>query len=200
MILDSSKQPLLLETIKIEDGLIFNLDYHQKRCTQSRNELYNCHNKLLLKEHIRAPKKGLYRCRIVYDEQIKSIEYIPYVPKEVHSLKVVSSSLDYHLKYTQRETLETLLAQHPDVDDVIIEKDGYLTDTTIANIAFFDGEIWYTPLKPLLLGTMRQKLIDDGFLQTCHIKKSDLHRYTQVALINAMLGFKILNDINIIQK
>jgi len=196
----SSNHPLLLETIKIEDGLIFNLEYHQKRCTQSRNELYDCPHELLLKEHINVPKKGLYRCRVVYDEKIKSIEYIPYTPKEILSLKVVSSSLDYHLKYAQRETLDQLLAQHPDVDDVIIEKEGYLTDTTIANIAFFDGDTWYTPSTPLLPGTMRQKLIDDGFLQTRHIKKTDLHLYSQVALINAMIGFKILNDINIIQK
>jgi len=46
---------------------------------------------------------------------------------------------------------------------------------------------------------MRQKLLDEGFLHTRDIKKEDLSHYTQVALTNAMLGFKILKNINIIQ-
>jgi 4-amino-4-deoxychorismate lyase len=40
---------------------------------------------------------------------------------------------------------------------------------------------------------MRAKLLDEGFLHTRNIKKDDLALYTQVALINAMLGFKIIN-------
>jgi len=191
---------LLLETLKIEDGVIFNLDYHQKRCSQSRQELYNNSSQLILNQHINAPSKGLYRCRILYAEAIKSVEYIPYVPKEILSLRVVSSSVDYHLKYANRAALNHLQNLHSDVDDIIIEKNGYISDTSIANIAFYDGEIWHTPATPLLKGTMRQKLIDEGFLHIRDIKKEDLGQYTQVALTNAMIGFKILNNINMIQK
>ena len=193
-------QSLLLETIKIEDGVVFNLDYHQKRCTQSRKKLYACDDELLLKTYIQAPPKGLYRCRIIYAEKIQSVEYIPYVPKEIHTLKIISTTLDYPYKYARRESLNRLLSEHKDVDDVILEKEGYLTDTTIANIAFYDKGIWYTPLTPLLHGTMRQKLIDEGFLKTRNIQKKDLGQYTQVALMNAMIGFEILKDINMIQK
>jgi len=200
MAFDSVKKPLLLETIKIKDGVIFHLDYHQHRCTQSRQELYASADILTLQNYIKAPVKGLYRCRIIYAETIQSIEYIPYVPKETCSLKIVPSSLDYHLKYAQRSPINTLLSNNHEVDDIIIEKEGYLTDTSIANIAFYAQGIWYTPSKPLLAGTMRQKLIDEGFLKTRNIKKEDLHQYTQVALTNAMLGFKILKNINIIQK
>ena len=80
---------------------------------------------------------------------------------------------------------------------MIIEKKGYLCDTTIANIAFFDGKQWFTPTHPLLKGTMRQKLLDEGFLETKKIKKDNLSDYSQVALINAMIGFKILKHINL---
>ena len=184
--------PALLETIKIEDGLICNLSYHQKRCDNSRKELYGLDDKLLLKEAINPPLKGCYRCRIVYASCIQSIEYIPYTPKKITSLKIVSASFDYHLKYANRDVFNRLLTAHSDVDDIIIEQEGYLTDTTIANIAFFDGDTWYTPTKPLLAGTMRQKLLDEGIIQTKEIRKEDLHIYSQVALINAMLGFKIL--------
>ncbi len=129
--------------------------------------------------------------------ELHSIEYIPYIPKEIHSLRVVSSNIQYDLKYADRKSLDALLELNKDVDDVIIEKDGYLTDTTIANIAFYDGKQWFTPQTPLLKGTMRAKLIDEGFLQTKNIKKEDLSGYTQVALMNAMIGFKILNHFNI---
>ncbi len=195
----TSNTPLLLESIKIEDGIISNLSYHQKRCDKSRKTLYNSTDRLVLEEVIHPPKKGLYRCRILYNTQVQKVEYLPYKVKKIQSLKVVSSNLDYALKYANRDTLNALLAAHPETDDILIEKEGYLTDTSIANIAFYDGKQWFTPHKPLLEGTMRQKLLDEGFLQTRKVKKEDLGLYTQVALMNAMIGFKIIKDINIIK-
>jgi len=194
-----TKTPLLLETIKIEDGIVSNLIYHQKRCNYSRKKLYHTNDILDLQSIIIPPKKGLFRCRILYAKVLISIEYIPYIEKKIDSLRIVSSTLSYDFKYANRDSLNHLLAMHNDTDEIIIEKDGYLTDTTISNIAFFDGNQWVTPTFPLLKGTMRQKLIDKGFLHTKNIKKTDLNNYTQVALINAMIGFKILNQINIIK-
>ncbi len=190
---EQSSSPLLLETIKIEDGKIHNLSYHQDRCTKSRQALFQSSNILDLSSLIDAPKTGLYRCRILYGEVLHSIEYIPYTPKEIQRLKIVSSDIEYSLKYADRDALNALLESNKDVDEVIIEKNGYLTDTTISNIAFFDGKQWLTPVKPLLEGTMRAKLIDEGFLQPKEIKKEDIQNYSQVALMNAMIGFKILN-------
>lgn len=190
---EHSAAPLLLETIKIEDGEIYNLSYHQQRCTKSRQILFNSLDVLDLSSFIDAPKTGLYRCRILYGEILHSIEYIPYTPKEIQSVKIVSSDIEYSLKYANRDALNALLESNKDVDEVIIEKEGFLTDTTISNIAFFDGEQWVTPVKPLLEGTMRAKLINEGFLQPREIKKEDLQNYSKVALMNAMIGFKILN-------
>ena len=188
-----SSVPLLLETIKIEDGKIHNLHYHQNRCTNSRQKLYHSHDVLDLSSIIEPPKVGLYRCRIIYEKHLHSIEYVPYIPKKIQRLKIVSSDIEYRFKYANRDALNALLESNKDVDEVIIEKKGYLADTTISNIAFFDGKQWVTPLKPLLEGTMRAKLIDEGFLQPKEIKKEDLKNYSQVALMNAMIGFKILN-------
>jgi 4-amino-4-deoxychorismate lyase len=189
---------LLLETIKIEEGKIHNLRYHQDRCDQSRQALFQSEDILELSSIIDAPKVGLYRCRILYGETLHSIDYLPYIPKKIQTLRIVSSDIEYSFKYANRDTLNALLESNKDVDEVIIEKDGYLTDTTIANIAFFDGKQWFTPEKPLLKGTMRAKLIDEGFLHTKEIKKEDIPHYSQVALMNAMIGFKIINDIKII--
>ncbi len=188
---------LLLETIKIEDGEVFNLSYHQARCDKSRKALFYSTDRLDLSSLIQAPPKGLYRCRILYDKKIHSIEYIPYRPKEMHTLKVVTSDIIYNYKYANREELNILLQKQHDADEIIIEKEGYLTDTTIANIAFYDGKQWFTPEKPLLKGTMRAKLLDDGFLHTRKIRKEEIRDYTHVALMNAMIGFKILNNFSI---
>ena len=188
---------LLLETIKIEDGEVFNLSYHQARCDESRKALFDSTDRLNLSSLIQAPPKGLYRCRILYDEKMYSIEYIPYSPKEIHTLKIVSSDLEYDHKYANRNTLNKLRQSEPDADDILIEKHGYLTDTTIANIAFYNGKQWFTPEKPLLKGTMRAKLLDEGFLHTRKIKKEEITDYTHVALMNAMIGFKILNNFTI---
>ncbi len=193
----SIKKPLLLETIKIEDGAVCNLDYHQKRCDKSRKILFNCDDILELSVSIKAPKKGIYRCRILYNNKIHSIEYLPYTAKKIKTLKVISSTIDYSYKYANRDALNTLLTTHDDVDDILIEKEGYLTDTSISNIAFYDGVQWFTPTTPLLEGTMRAKLLDEGFLKTKNIRKENLSSYTQVALMNAMIGFKLLKDVKI---
>jgi len=189
--------PLLLETIKIEDGNIHNLDYHQKRCTKSRQILFNSKEELLLDTYITPPSIGLYRCRVLYHTHIQSIEYIPYKAKDFSSLQVISSSIEYSFKYANRDALNSLLSLHDTVDEIIIEKEGYLTDTSISNIAFYDGNRWITPAKPLLEGTLRAKLIDEGFLHTKNIEASNLKDYTQVALMNAMIGFKILKNLQI---
>ena len=42
----------------------------------------------------------------------------------------------------------------------LIVKDGYLTDTSIANIALYDGYTWFTPAHPLLRGTKRAELLN----------------------------------------
>ncbi len=188
---------LLMETIKIEDGKVANLAYHQARFDRGRRDIFDSKERLELSSFIKPPPKGLYRCRIIYSHKIESVEYIPYIPKEISTLKIITSDIEYSYKYANRDELNSLLKIYPNIDEVIIEKDGYLTDTTISNIALYDGKEWFTPEIPLLQGTMRAKLIDDGFLHTKSIRKEELDNYTHVALINAMLGFKILNHITI---
>lgn len=190
---------LLFETIKIQDGEIFNLEYHQARCEQSRREVFCRNDKVKLSSFLNPPKKGLFRCRIFYDAKIQSIEYISYTPKIIKKLKIVSSNITYNHKYADREELDALLSKEINIDEVIIEKDGYLSDTTIANIAFYDGKEWFTPKTPLLKGTMRAKLLDEGFLQTKDIKSLEILKYKKVALMNAMIGFRVLNEDIIIE-
>jgi len=186
----------LFETIKIENNQIHNLIWHNQRLNQSRLVLFGEQHPLDLKEFIKLPKKkGLYRCRVLYDTTIRKVEYIPYQPKSVQRLKIVSSQLDYAHKFDDRLELNALSL--PSYDDIIIEKNGLLTDTTIANIAFYDGQSWLTPSTPLLQGTTRERLLSDGFLTRKEIKKEDIKNYSHFALMNAMIGFQVDKSITI---
>lgn len=186
--------PELLETIKIEHGIPQNLAYHQIRFDKSRKEIFGITDSISLSSLIEAPNKSLLRCRIIYAENIKCIEYLPYKEKPIHKLKIVTSDICYSYKYTNRNALEVLLKSYPSFDEVIIEQEGLLMDTTISNLAFYDGHKWLTPKKPLLEGTMRAKLLYEKKIYEKDIKKEDLPQYAQIALMNSMLGFKILKN------
>ena len=185
----------LFETIKIEDGQIFNLKWHNQRLNRSRLELFSLYKPLNLADYIDPPHQGLYRCRVLYDVEIKSVQYLPYKPKAFKTFKIVQSNLEYNYKFDNRSELNNLIVK--DYDEIIIEKNALLTDTSIANIAFYDGSNWLTPKTPLLKGTTRARLLDKNFLKLENIKKEHIQNYSHFALMNAMIGFQIQKSINI---
>jgi len=72
---------------------------------------------------------------------------------------------------------------------VIITKDGFITDSSVANLVFKRKDKWLTPFTYLLNGTQRQFLLDQKIIEEEKITINDLHRYEKVKLINAMLKF-----------
>lgn len=183
---------LLFETIKIVDGEPVNLALHEKRMNSSRRKLFGKDDILQLSEVIQVPdefKTGLIRCRVIYETTFKSIEFSPYFPAQIKTLKLVNAdSLSYDLKYLDRSCLSALINKSI-ADDILIIKEGCITDSSFANIVFTDGKFWYTPDTPLLCGTMREKLISEGIIETQRITVDDLSQFTHFRLINAMLGF-----------
>ena len=192
-------QPQLIETIRFEAGKFHNLAYHQARMQRSRQALFGTSNTIDLAAYLHSPtcNAKTIRCRVTYAQEIEKVEYFPYTPKPIEQLKIVPSDIDYRYKYADRSALDQLLRENPFADEIIIEKEGLLTDTTIANIALFREGKWYTPQTPLLEGTMRQKLLDEGLLHPKNITSAEIKHYSHVALMNAMLGFKILNKFTI---
>ena len=73
-------------------------------------------------------------------------------------------------------------------DEVIIVRNGLLTDTSYTNIALFDGCEWLTPKLPLLAGTQRASLIDRQRLREADIRADDLWSFDYIALFNAMMN------------
>ena len=75
-----------------------------------------------------------------------------------------------------------------------------ITDTSIANIAFYDGEKWLTPKRPLLKGTTRARYLKSGLVIEKDIFVDDIKLFTKVALMNAMIDFDIMAEDNIEDK
>lgn len=182
---------LLLETIKIVDGKPQNLDFHQKRFENARKSMFGLKNFDLLSEIIKVPEfaqNGLFRCRLLYKEKIEKIEFLPYNFRQIKTLRLVESNgIDYSYKFADRSELENLFAQKGDCDDIIIVKNGLITDSFAANLVFYDGQKWWTPDSPLLKGTKREKFLAEKTISACKIELSDLQKYSKVGLINAMI-------------
>ena len=191
----------LVESIKLKDGVIQNLEYHQMRMNRSMDELFPKGEKINLATVISIPDNfasGIFKVRVLYGNSVQKIEIEPYTFRTIQSLKVVHhESIDYHLKYTDRQILQELFAQRENYDDIIIVKNGLVTDSFAANLFFFDGETWFTPNSPLLKGTKRQLLIDQGFVFEKKIRVEDIRSYQKIGLINAMIGFEEMPMIEI---
>ncbi|WP_200763440.1 aminotransferase class IV family protein [Nitrosophilus alvini] len=190
---------MLFETIKIENGRIFHIDYHNKRANRSRLELFGSKEALNLSDYIEPPKNGLFRCKIWYGESFGKTEYFRYSPRVVKVLKIIESDIEYPYKYSDRKEIDRLFAKRESADDILIVKNGYIRDTSIANIAFFDSEKWITPNTPLLKGICRERLIDEGKIIEEEIKTTDLKFFKKYALLNAMTEFKIIENGIILQ-
>lgn len=87
--------------------------------------------------------------------------------------------------------MNQLYEKRGNCDDVLIIKNGYITDSSFCNIIFFDGYKWFTSKTPLLKGTCRDRLIAEGVVSEVEIKTEHLADYSMFMLINAMLDFDI---------
>ena len=137
----------------------------------------------------------MYRVRVCYDTTVHSIEYLPYEPLPIQTIAIVESSLSYTYKYEDRKALNALIPTG--VDDALIVENNLLKDTTIANIALFLEGQWFTPQIPLLEGTTRRRLLESGFLKTAPLNVQSLQKADKFAIMNALIGFKIIENITI---
>ena len=188
----------LLETIQVRDGQFQNIEYHNKRFNTSQLELFGLAIFQCLENLIKIPSEcseGIFRCRVMYEKEIQAITFTPYIYKEIKMLKLVDiGDWDYSYKYADRSFMTNLLAENKDFDEVIMTQHGFITDCTIANLAFWDGTNWFTPSTPLLKGTKRQQLLDKQVIMEREISVEDLEKYEGVCLINA---FRDLSKTNL---
>jgi 4-amino-4-deoxychorismate lyase len=185
---------LLLESIKLQDGNFCNLFYHEQRMNRALRFLCGVQEHVELEQfltRIDHPKTGLYKCRLVYDENSREAEFLPYETKPINSLRIVEHDrISYEFKYQDRKTINRLYDLRKDCDDVLIVKRGFVTDTSYCNIVFRKGKRWYTPWSALLKGTQRQKLLEHNIIMEEDIRIEDISSFESFKLINAMVEFE----------
>ena len=186
-----------LETIKALDGNVYNLSYHQERLESILDSLETLKS-YDLSSFISPPKKGLYRCRVVYNSQEIDISYIKYTKRKVKSFKLIyDDTIVYDKKYAKRDLIDKHFSDRDTSDEIIIVKNGLITDTSIANIALFDGKRWLTPSAALLKGTTRKRYLDEGKIFEADIAVDTIKSYKKLALMNAMIDFDIITEENL---
>lgn len=180
-----------IETICIEQGRIMRLAYHNERMNRTRRLCLGASESLDL-AHFISPEACIERtkCRVVYDTEIREVTYSPYHLRPVATLQLVySDEADYRYKSADRTVLNELFACRAEADDVLVVRQGLLTDTSICNVALWNGEQWQTPAEPLLAGTHRATLLNEGVIEATSISVSDLSGFSRIRLFNALIGF-----------
>ncbi|MGI9527215.1 MAG: aminotransferase class IV [Weeksellaceae bacterium] len=186
-----------LESIKLQDGILYHLDWHQKRVDETFRENFKLSKALNLKDILQnqeIPVAGLFKVRITYSSTDYKVEISSYQARKIESFSLVETDYKYPFKSTKRAFLNKALA-HATTDEVIFCKDGYLTDSTYANVVLYDGESWFTPQTFLLNGTTRQRLLSENKIKETSIHRDDLHQFQKIGFINALndLGAQIIN-------
>jgi 4-amino-4-deoxychorismate lyase len=190
----------LIESIKVVNWQLQNISYHNQRLNRSRKELFGIDAVVDLSELILLPSDldaGTYKCRVVYSDIVHNIEFMPYIPRQINTLRLVhANEINYSYKYHDRSCFKDLM-KGIEEDDILIIKNGFITDTSFSNIIFYDGSNWVTPSIYLLNGTMRQFLLDSDKIRERDIRPEDLKTFESARLINAMLDIENSRPINI---
>ncbi|MEG1794146.1 MAG: aminodeoxychorismate synthase component I [Rikenellaceae bacterium] len=178
---------MYLETIKIVDGEPQNLYLHNCRIQETIGKTLPLPTETPLQW-----RNGIVKCRVLYDNiSIKEVSYSSYTLPKIKTLKIVECpSLDYHHKYADRNTLNTLMKSRGGNDDILITQNGTIGDTSFCNMVFENKDGLFTSDTPLLNGTKRRLLLKNGIIKEKHITTTDLHKYSKIHLINAMIDLE----------
>ena len=192
--------PLLLESLAVMDGSLRNLEYHLQRMERSAGFYYGQpapDPRKSLNDAAAACGEGLWKVRLFYDREIRKVEWARYTRRSYENVVLVDGAgVDYSCKRADRGQLDELTeaARAAGADTALIVRNGLVTDFSHANAAFFDGRDWWTPAQPLLEGTCRARLLDEGRIRPGDIPAAELDRYSEVSPLNALME---LGDIRI---
>ena len=184
----------LIDTVCYEDGRFQRLDLHNERVNRSRRDLFGLKDELQIEDYLSIPSDlegETVKCRITFSEAIEKIEYEKYVMRPIRSLKLINGdNFDYSYKYSDRSILTSLFQLRGNADDILIVKEGLITDTSYANIVFLKDGTWNTPSTPLLNGTRRESYLMSGKITTTPLRPEDMEQYSEARIINAMISLE----------
>lgn len=186
--------PVFTDVIKIFDGQFCDAELHEARIRSTVNHFFDKRIDINLSNHSipECFRKGVIKCRMVYSDTIHDIEYMPYTLRKIDKMAVIeNNSIEYEFKYLDRGCFNNLTPKDLGFDEILIIKNGLVTDTSYSNVVFEDDYgMLFTPTSTLLNGTKRRKLIDQGRIKERIIKQNDIWKYRGLYLINAMIDIE----------
>lgn len=182
---------LFFESIKLKDGKLELLEFHESRMKLTREKHCGILQDFILSEIIKYGyeyNKGLFKVRVDYDIDISNYTITPYEIKTHQKIILLENpDLQYIYKYNNRKNLNF---NHALADDCIYTKNGFLTDASYSNLALYDGNEWFTPKNCLFEGIKRAYLLNEKLIHKVDIHKSELKQFKKIAFINAMRDFE----------
>ncbi len=195
------KKNLCIETICVENRKIVREIYHNNRLNKTRKGLYGSRDIWTLSEMIAIPDDVTdvrHKLRIVYGEKIEHISWALHTPRIISSLKkVYDNRVDYSYKFEDRRAITELFNSRGNADEILIIKNGMVSDCFFYNVAFGDGNKWYTPDTNLLPGTQRAFLLDTGVIEVAQISGEQILNYSHVRLFNALVDWDSAPELEI---
>ncbi|PKL84021.1 MAG: hypothetical protein CVV24_01820, partial [Ignavibacteriae bacterium HGW-Ignavibacteriae-3] len=150
-------------------------------------------NEIDLNNFIKFPAElsdNLFKCRVLYSDNIHDVEFHPYTITPVNKLYAVyDDGINYDHKYENRSAIQKLLCKAGD-GEILIVKNGYITDSSYANVVFSYSNYFITPSTPLLKGTKRELLLKSGKIREEVIRLVDISQFEYCYLINAMIDLE----------
>jgi len=195
----------LLETLRYADGRFDFLEQHLARLEASAEYFsfpwdgtgVRAALEAFQQQHQASPTA--LRVRLVYSRaaqvrlEAEPLKPLPLPLRVAVGAPIVDPSevLLYH-KTTHRSLYEQARASYPLADDVILRNcDGYVTESTIANVVVeLQGQLYTPPLAcGLLPGILRDELIRQGRVKERLLTPEDLHNAEKVYLVNSVRGW-----------
>lgn len=131
-----------------------------------------------------------WRCRLVYEANGRLVERgaLPFIPKKLERIaRVELPSASYPLKFADRSLFASLHERFPGYDEIIITRQGFLSDGTFTNLYLrrSSGRL-LTPADALLAGCRRARLMKEGTLLPSPLNWEELEPHWQIGFINAL--------------
>ena len=182
------------ESIRFKDGIAENLGFHQLRVNKTLQAFGASSHSIELASIVHQlvlPVDGLFKLRISYDlhGHFQSV-FTPYQYKQIQNFALVDiKGQSYDYKFSNRAWINEALIKSGQ-DEVLMHEGGLIKDCSYTNIVFCDGVHWFTPAAPLLEGTQREKLIEEGVFLPKALYVQDLPNFKKFKCINAMIRWE----------
>jgi 4-amino-4-deoxychorismate lyase len=186
----------LFESIRVNDGQVPLLDFHQKRIELSYSAVFKKVSTYNLKECIEPflKKDGIQKCRFIYDDKNYRVEIIDYQliePKRIGWLRI-DPNFNYSFKFFNRSFFNKINEVYSACDEIILIQNNEITDSTYCNIVIYINNEWILPKSYLLNGVERSRIISKYNFTVAPVSIDKFLLAKEYKLINSMRPFELV--------